>query len=119
MAIREYLEELESLQIEIKRLSATKKKLDKKANEVQDKIIQYLEQKDLPGVKYNGVAVVVEEKQKRGYKKAKDKEKDALDILTRSGMDEDEAKTALAKILEARRGAPTDRKKLKIVKNKK
>ena len=115
MSIKGYMEELGEIKAEIKALNTRKATLCKKADEVENKIINYLREKDLPGVKYNGLAVMVERKPKRGRKKAIDAKEDAIKVLQDSGIHHN-TEEVLERLLEARRGETSEKEKLKFVK---
>jgi len=115
MSIRGYMEELSQIKSEIKSLTSRRATLTKKADAVEIQIIDYLVHKNLPGIKYNGLAIMVENKSKRGRKKASDAKEDSIRILQESGIHHNTEKV-LDRLLEARRGDTTEKKKLKILK---
>ena len=68
----------------------------------EDRINQFLQEKDQPGVKYKGMAITLEEKKKRVYKDKKSKETDVINVLKRYGIDN--SKEVLYELLDAIRG---------------
>lgn len=116
MSIRNYIDEIKNLNIELKRLNKASAIIRKNIKDVEKNIIDYLDQKEQPGVKYQDFAVIVENKTKHTSKKKKDIEEDSLRILEEYGISNPQS--ALKEILEARRGEEVDNKKLKIKKIK-
>ena len=116
MSIRNYIDEIKNLNIELKRLNKASAIIRKNIKDVEKNIIDYLEKKEQPGVKYQDFAVVVENKTKHVSKKKKDIEEDSLRILEQYGISN--PKSVLNEILHARKGEEVDNKKLKIKKLK-
>lgn len=112
MSIKGDVHELNLINAEIKRLSTHLRELRKSAKEANSRIAKYLEEKEQPGVKYKGNAVVLEHSTKRIGKKKKDQEEDALQVLRDNGVHN--ARDVLDQILEARRGETVDYNKIKI-----
>lgn len=116
MSIKAYIQELEGVKSELRKLSAQRKILKKRQEGLETSISEYLESKDQPGLKYNGMAFVVEEKTTKSYKKQKDKDNDSLEVLKSAGIQSPEK--LLTRLLEARTGDPVVKEKLKIKKIK-
>jgi len=116
MSIKADVQELESIQIELKLLTAKRRALKTQEKKVRARIDSFLESKQQPGVKFQGTAIIRVNKEKREAKKEKEKTKDALAVLTELGVAEPEK--ALEKILEARKGSKTEVKELKLTKYK-
>lgn len=114
--IKSDVRELERIRFELKALTERRKKLKKLESEVEFRIAQYLESKGQPGVKDNGTAVILEEKEKRAIKKKKEKEESALFVLERAGISD--PKSLLAELREAQKGEASLVKKLKLKKYK-
>ena len=112
-----YVSELQNLNIELKRIKKTSSELRKKIKIVESNIMEYLKEKQQPGVKYHDTAIVIENKSKRTSKPKKDKEEDALRILEEYGIRD--SKNVLEQILDARKGDEIEINKLKIKKIKK
>ena len=115
-SIKGDIQELERINAEIKRMSIHVKALRKQAKVVEDRIVEFLNVKNQPGVKYDEKAIMVENKTKRGPKKVVDRENDSLRILQDYGIEN--PKKVLDEILEARKGSEEEIKKLKIKKIK-
>lgn len=116
MSIAGSLNELKELKAEIKQVTAHLKSLRQQAREAQDRINDYLDAKDLPGVKHQGKAYVRQEGTKRLPKKKADREADSIRVLEEAGVRDPER--LLADLLEARRGDAQPVHKLKIEKLK-
>jgi hypothetical protein len=116
MSILDYVNELKNVNIEIKRLNQQATKLRKRAKEVEQNIIEFLKEKNQPGVKFQDTAIVVENKSKWVRKGKKDIEEDSLKILEDNGIDD--PKYVLEKILMARKGEELEQSKIKIKKIK-
>jgi len=114
--IKSYVNELNQINAEIKHVSCHLRTLRKKSKEVEENIIIYLRQKDQPGLKYNGTAILVESKPKRTAKKRVEMEEDSLRVLEDRGIDDPQA--VLKEIMEARRGCETEQDRIKIKKIK-
>ncbi len=116
MSIKSDINELESIRAELKSLNLKRKKLKEKEKEAELRIAEYLKSKDTPGVKNNGVAVVLEEKEQPGPKKNKDRDLDAIVVLERHGISD--PKKVLEEIMTARKGEKTIKPKVKVSKYK-
>lgn len=112
MSIKGYVNELNQLNAEIKRLQARTRLLRQKSKKVEEHIVKYLQEKDQPGVKYKGTAIVMENKPKRLLKKTKEREEDALEVLRSHGVEN--ADKVLKEIMEARKGDSVNTTKIKI-----
>lgn len=112
MSIQSYFNQLKSLQAESKRLNQLNKKVRKEINETKKTIAEYLRSKDQPGVKYQGEAIILQNKPKRVYKPKKDKDEDAIRILEKYGISN--PKEALEEILDSRRGEEVEIEEIKI-----
>ncbi len=106
------VKELENIGEEIKRLRKTISVLRKRQKELTTHVSSFLEEKRQPGLKYRGVAVTVQEKGKREYKKRADKYSDGIAVLKSYGINH--ADEALEELLEAMKGAPRTEKTLKL-----
>ena len=118
MSIQEQIRELKNINIEIKRLTKSESNLRKKAKEIEKNIIDYLNHKEQPGVKFQDTAIILENKTKREVKNKKIVEKDLLDILENNGVSN--AQDVLKDIINARKGTEISMQKIKIhpIKNK-
>lgn len=116
MSIKADVTELESIRYELKSLNERRRKLKQKEKEVENRISEYLKSKDQPGVKHHGTAVILEEKERPGPKKAKERDMDAIGVLERYGVQD--TQKVLAEIMNARKGETVIKKTLKIRKLK-
>ena len=114
--IKSYVNELNQINAEIKHISSHLRNLRKKSKEVEENIIMYLRQKEQPGLKYNGTAIIVESKPKRATKKKVEMERDTLRVLEEHGIEDPQS--VLQEIIDARRGQETEQDKIKIKKLK-
>lgn len=116
MSIQGKVNELHSIQRELKTLRTRGADLRKRSKEIEQEIDDYLVAKDQPGLKYKGMAIIREDKTVRRAKKKIDARNDSIDVLEKYGVHG--AEQVLEELLEARRGSPTIRNKLKIKKFK-
>jgi len=116
MSIQHYINEIKNLNIELKRLNKSAAIIRKNIKEAEKNIIEFLREKEQPGVKYQDFAVILENKPKRASKKKKDIEEDSIRILEDYGIPN--PKSVLFEILEARKGEEIDSQKIKIKKLK-
>jgi hypothetical protein len=114
MSIKLYVDELEQLQHEIKRNNETNRKLRLRTSELENYISEYLVQKGQHGLKYNGKAIVIESKEYRPVKKKKDKDADIISLLQEIGCND--PKDAYNRIIEAQKGEPVEKQKIKFKK---
>lgn len=114
MSIQTDVNELNNLNIEIKRLSKTLHTLRVRKGEVEKRITEFLVAKDQPGVKYQGVAILSQDKVKHVYKPKKAKNEDCIEVLKKYGVNNPDV--ALNEVLTAMKGEETTTKKLKIQK---
>lgn len=110
--IQGYINELKQLDLELKNLKISLKKLNDRKKVIEGEIIKYLEAKDQPGVKYKGVAVVAQEKKTRGRKKKGDRLEDGKNILREYGVEDSEE--VLERLMEAMKGDVKNIKSVKI-----
>lgn len=85
--VKGYVEEIKSIDVELKQLRKKTKELNQRKKDLELKIIDYLKEKGQPGVKYNGVAIVLHDKNKTKPKKAKEKREEVLALLESHGLD--------------------------------
>ena len=116
MSIQGKVTELNSLKNELKSLSQKCTVLRKRAKVIEQEIDDYLEQKDQPGLKYNGIAIIRETKTKRPIKKKTDVREATINILENAGVNNPEK--IFEELTEARLGSPKEHRKLKINKIK-
>ena len=116
MSIKPEINELNEINIEIKRLSGQLSVLRLRKKVVEKSVVTYLESKEQPGVKFNNTAIVVETKTKRLTKKKNERDIDALRILSEYGIND--PKKVLNDILETRKGTEENVQKLTFKKLK-
>lgn len=112
MSIQGKVNELNSIKSELKSLRQRGTALRKRAKVIEDEIEEYLDSKDQPGLKYKGTAIIRETTTKRRTKKNADARADAIYVLERRGIESPEK--LFDEIMEARRGSPTEQRKLKF-----
>lgn len=119
MSIRSWVQELQAIRAELHSLAQKRKKLKDDEKKVTENIQEYIRAKELPGVKFQGTAVVMEEKEKHGNKPNKERDADAKNVLEQYGIKDSEK--VLKEILEARKGdkQPVTKLKLKRIKEEK
>lgn len=112
--IKGYITELKLLKTEIKTTQTRLRSLKNKAKKVEQHICNYLKSKNEPGVRYDGVALILDEKEGRCRKKKNDQLRDSLEVLRRHGISDPQR--ALDELLESRRGNSQVNTKLMIKK---
>lgn len=117
MDIKGNVTELQEIDIEIKRLSQSLKQLRERKKLLEKKIIAFLDSNDQPGVKYNNVALVIEEKNKCVRKKPDQKKQDCIDILKKYGLNKN-ADELMVELSFAMKGYSKKEKKIKMRKIK-
>lgn len=116
MSIQGYVTELQGLKNELKNLNKKRADTLKKIREVESKISEFLKEKQQPGVKYQGTAIILEQKEKPGKKKNKDRDLDAISVLKDCGIED--AENIFKKLMEARKGPLELKETLKLAKIK-
>jgi cell division septum initiation protein DivIVA len=114
MSIKSYVDELEQLHMEIKRNNARNKILRQRVKELEANIADYLAQKNQPGLKYKGRAIVVENKAGHTTKGKKEKESDIISFLEDLGVED--PKEAYIKLQDVQRGDLVEKQKIKFKK---
>ena len=114
MSIAADVNELEDLKREIKRLSIQVRNLRQKAKAAEERIVNFLNEKEQPGVRYQGKAIVIENKSKRAAKKKKERESDVLNVLQRYNISNPEE--AAKEIIKSYQGNIEEAQMLKIKK---
>ena len=116
MSIQSDIREIESIMAELKRLSIRRKQLNEQKQKVEERIQSYLKNKELPGVKHNGFAIILDEKEKADKKPKKDQIQDSLAILQKYGIKD--TQKVFDELLEAKKGEKITQEKVKIQKIK-
>jgi hypothetical protein len=104
--------ELNNIHSELKRLRIQTRTLNSRKKIIEKEIADFLESRDQPGIKYQGIAIIAEEKEKHKMKGKKQREEDVKNYLRGLGVD-DEAE-AYKGLLHSMRGSPEHAVKLKI-----
>lgn len=88
MSIRSDIEELKSIEIEIKRLNSILNVWRKKRIQIKERINEYLISKDQPGTKCGDIAIIRKETEKYSTKgiKRKDKDEQIITFLSNKGI---------------------------------
>lgn len=102
MSIKSDVAELESIRTELKHINIRRKVLKEKEKQVEARISLFLKSKDQIGVKHQGMAVIIEEKEKCEPKKLKDRDTDAINVLEKHGIKD--ADKVFAELMQARKG---------------
>ncbi len=113
-SITTVITELNSLNAELKRLRIQTRTLNNRKKELEKQIIEFMEIKEQPGLKYQGMAIVPEEKESFKAKGKKQKEEDIKHLLEEFGVDN--VGHAYKELLETMKGSPKHSVKLKIKK---
>lgn len=109
---RTSLEELRNVAAEIYKLSQQLKELRLRKKELEKDVIEYLESKEKPAVKYQGIVFQVAPKVSRGRKKKDEALIDCVKVLQAYGVND--PKKALEEIKEAMKGQPSEVSTLKM-----
>jgi len=114
MSIKSYVEELETIQAEIKRNNLKNLQLRQRSKKLETSIKEYLDEKGQLGLKYQGKAIIMEQKELRPSKKKKDKEEALLSFFEDLGVSD--PKEAYSKLIEAQKQAPIEKTSIKFKK---
>lgn len=112
MSIQNNINEINSIDTEIKRITGELKKLRQRKKELEKNIIKFLEEKEQPGVKFGKQALFLEKKTKKVNKKNKQYDQDTLKILKANGIEDPEK--VLKEIKEAKIIKNEEQTKLKM-----
>lgn len=104
--------ELKELTNEIINRTKDLTKLKNRKKQIEDTLTKFLKEKNQPGVKYRGVAVVEEEAKSRIRKKKSDKEDDCISLLKNNNVHN--AEKIYKELLEKMKGEQVLKTKLKI-----
>jgi hypothetical protein len=111
MSIRGDVEQLETIRREMKILADKRKVLKQREAQIIERISSYLKSKNQPGVKYQGKAVIMEEKETFKRRKPKESDADAVTVLERYGVKSPQK--VLNELLSTRKGEKVVKTKLK------
>lgn len=110
--IKAYIDELDGIETELKKLRVIMKKLNARKKELHQYISDYLEEKDQPGLKYNGRVIMLDSGKMRKPKKKKEKEVDCKDLIRRWGIDDTD--DFYEELMDSMRGESYTKNKIKI-----
>lgn len=113
MSIQKDLDELNMINLEIRRLQETLRTFRKQKEIVETRVIQFLREQETHGVRYNDQAVLLESKPIRNKKKKAEKINDLSLVLRKYGIQKNES--LLNELIEAQRGLPSKNDVLKMV----
>ena len=119
MSIKEQVNELNNLNMEIKRLREQIKTLSLRKSKVEDSICSYLKMNNDPGLKYKNTAIVMSKKTTRKRLKKNEIENVTSYVLNKYGMNNEKTRFMVNELLESRRGEKVDSDKLIYKKIKK
>lgn len=117
MSIQADIREIESIMAELKRLTIRRKQLNEQKQKVEERIQAYLKSKEAPGVKHNGFAIILDEKEKHDKKPKKEQIQDSLAVLQKYGIQD--TQKVFQELMEAKKGEMIIKEKVKIQKIKK
>ena len=106
------MKELKAIIAETKKLTETLKELRDRKKQLESNILQYLEENQQPGVKFQELIVLRNEKTTFTKKKSKDKEQAIVRILEENGVTD--ARSVYKAIGEAGKGEEIAVTKLKV-----
>lgn len=114
MSIQEDIFELQSLEVEMKRLRKELQYLRSQKTKCEERILHYLEKSNQPGVKFNGKTILKVEKSKRKHPKKQEKKDKGIHVLEKYGISSSYTEQVLQELLEHMRGTPEKINTLKI-----
>jgi hypothetical protein len=112
MSIRSYVIELKNIDSELKSLRMRTRQLNKQKFVLEEKIRDFLREKEQPGVKFQGVAITLEEREKHTRKKDVQKKEDSTRVLERYGVQDTEQ--AYKELMEALKGEKIAKSVVKV-----
>lgn len=112
MSIKKYIDELEQINIEIKRNFNRNKLLRKRSKELEKNIAEYLVSKNQPGIKYKDKAILLDNKPKIKRKTKKERENDAISYLKELGIST--PKEVYLSLQNVQKGHPIDENTIKF-----
>ena len=110
------VQEIDTIDKEIKTLRLNLSRLTNRKKILETKIINFLDQKDQPGLKYKDITIISEEKDRHFRLKKKDRLQKGKNILQKYGVPNSEK--VLEELLNNLKGDAVSYKKVKISKVK-
>ena len=104
--------ELKEISTEIANKTKEISKLKYRKKYIEEQLCKFFDEKNQPGVKYKGVAVVAEEATTRTRKKKIEKENDCISILKKNNVNNPEK--IYKELLDKMKGEEIKKKKVKI-----
>ena len=117
MSIKADVRELQSIRLELRRLTQERKELKEKEAKVEARIRDFLKAKDQPGLRDGDFSLIIEEKEVAGPKRPKERQEDSIAVLERYGVHSPEK--LLEELMQARKGEVVVKEKLKVSKPRK
>jgi hypothetical protein len=114
MSIKAYVEELENIQYEIKRNNIKNSQHRKRIKELEANITDYLNEKGQLGLKYQGKAIILEQKELRPSKKKKDKEEALISFFQELGVSD--PKATYSRFQDVQKQPPVGKTTIKVKK---
>lgn len=114
MSISSDIQTLNQINAEIKRTLSTLRNLRTQAKNMEANIIAYLKSKEQNGVKYQGKAIVLENRPKNTIRKKAEQESDSIDILEAYGVRD--PRRVLDELSRVKKGSPHEIEVLKFKK---
>ena len=105
--------ELKELCLELKRTRHHLKMLNAQKTECEKRILNYLQTNEQPGIRFENMTIMIEDKERRTQSKKADRIERAAALLDRIGIDD--SRTTVAQLIEAMRGEPEIQQKIKIL----
>jgi hypothetical protein len=116
MSIRGYVTELEEINSELKRLRVVVRKLNIRKKEVESSIVEYLADKDTPGVKYKDSTIRVKNTMKRPILKKSESLDNTRKLLESYGIKDPDS--FIAELNDAKKGEAVEKNTILIKKMK-
>jgi hypothetical protein len=113
MSLQHDLDELNNINLEIRRLTNTIREFRKQKKVVEDRVIAFLKNQETQGVRYNDQAVILDNKNIRNKKKKKEKLDEIHSVLNKYGIKSSD--TLIQEIMDAQRGSIESNECLKVV----
>jgi indole-3-glycerol phosphate synthase len=114
MSIQACVIEIKAIQLELKSLNEQRKKLKNREKQLENEIKNFLKQKEQHGIKHQDTVIILEEKECKSSKGAKERENDSIRVLEKYGIRDPNG--LLKELNEARHGPKVVKEKLKISK---
>jgi hypothetical protein len=104
--------ELKDITTEVLNKTKEMSKLRYRKKQIEEQLCKFFDEKNQPGVKYKGVAVLAEESTTRARKKKIEKESDCISILKKNNVNNPEK--IYKEMLEKMKGDEIIKKKVRI-----